>query len=329
MKHISRLFPLVMIALMAVACEVEFSPNAEYRETPVVYCLLDQDDDTTWARVEKCFLAEGNIFEYGSSDTMINFPQGYLNVRLIASRWDGYADTLVMRDTLCNRNDGLFASVNQPLFFTTEPLDTTCSYRLEVLRSSDDSLMAYTDAIPLIQQDQDPVITHPYNTRGFCFYEYSAGARVCNIVWNPLTHARRYQPVVRFYYGVDGDTHYVDLKCAHVTSGNRTSYPLSSFLNSLKVALQDDPRPKEYLKYVDLYLTACDENLNVYINSASSGVALNQTTDTYTNIHGGLGVFAARRTHIYKYLDADDSMNPLTASNPGLYAYLVDLDIGF
>ncbi|MCR5445944.1 MAG: hypothetical protein K6E96_09765 [Bacteroidales bacterium] len=317
-------------AMMLTACQVEFSPNAEYRETPVVYCLLDQDDDTVWARVEKCFLVEGNIYEYGSSSEMINFPQGYITVSLIASRWGVPVDTLILRDTLCNRDDGLFASQNQPLFFNTAHLDTTCNYHLEVRRAADDSLMAYTDPIPLILKTESTLITQPYNTRPFGFNDYSAGTRVCNIAWNSLRNARRYQPIVRFFYGEDGDTHYVDLKCAHVTSGaNITAYPLESFLNSLKNALQDDPNPKEYLKYVEIYLTACDENLNVYINNVASGVSLNQTADTYTNVHGGLGIFAARRTHLFKYLDADPSMNPLSSSNPGLYSYLHALGIGF
>ncbi len=330
MKSTPRLLvALALTSLIATACQVEFSPNADYRETPVVYCLLDQDDDTTWARVEKCFLVDGNIYDYGTSSEMINFPQGYLAVRLVATHPDGRQDTLAMRDTLCDRSEGLFASQNQPLFYSTSRLDTTCRYHLEVRRTADDSLMAYTDPIPLVLQTDETLITQPYNTRPFGFYDYSAGERVCNIAWNPLQNARRYQPVVRFFYGENGDTLHVDLKCAHVTNGTRTIYPLNSFLNSLKTALQDDPNPKEYLRYVEIYLTACDENLNVYINSAASGVSLNQTTDTYTNIHGGLGVFAARRTHLYKYLLADASMNPLTASNPGLYAYLVDLGIGF
>ena len=57
--------PLILIAasLLLSACEVEFSPNAEWREIPVVYCVLDQDDDTTFVRVERCFLGEGNIYQ--------------------------------------------------------------------------------------------------------------------------------------------------------------------------------------------------------------------------------------------------------------------------
>jgi hypothetical protein len=322
---------LVMLtALLLVSCEVEFSPNAEYKETPVIYCVLDQDDDTVWARVERCFLEEGNIYSFGSDASLLNYPQGSIKVELIAFRNGSENHRIALRDTLRAHLSGPFADEPQPIYFATQPLDSTCMYKLEVRRASDDSLMASTDSIALILQLNSQLISRPANNTRFAFSDNASGTAVCKIVWNPLANARRYQPIVRFFYGEDGDTHYVDLKCAHVTSGaNITAYPLESFLNSLKNALQDDPNPKEYLKYVEIYLTACDENLNVYINNVASGVSLNQTADTYTNVHGGLGIFAARRTHLFKYLDADPSMNPLSSSNPGLYSYLHALGIGF
>ena len=76
MKHNSLYSILILTALLAASCEVDFSPNAPYRETPVVYCLLDQDDDTTWVRVERCFLEEGSIYNYGSDGQLYNYPQG-------------------------------------------------------------------------------------------------------------------------------------------------------------------------------------------------------------------------------------------------------------
>ena len=316
---------LAAAILMLTSCEVEFSPNAEYVETPVVYCLLDQDDDTTWVRVEKCFLEEGNIYNYGSQSQLYTYPQGTLTVTLIAYRDGQWAGSIALAETLRPRSDGDFDETPQPLFFTTTPLDTTCRYKLEVRHAVNDSLIATTDSIPLILQTDERLVTTPSNNQRFRFVNGS-----CRIVWNALENARRYQPFVRFYYGEDGDTLYQDLFCSVETSGRlSTDYPLQSFLNSLKEALKDDTNHKDYLELVDIYITACDENLNVYMNSVSSGTNLNQATDTYTNIRGGVGIFAARRRHLYKNLLADNSMNPINTPNPGLRAYLRDLGIGF
>ncbi len=326
---------LVMLtALLLVSCEVEFSPNAEYKETPVIYCVLDQDDDTVWARVERCFLEEGNIYSFGSDASLLNYPQGSIKVELIAFRNGSENHRIALRDTLRAHLSGPFADEPQPIYFATQPLDSTCMYKLEVRRASDDSLMASTDSIALILQLNSQLISRPANNTRFAFSDNASGTAVCKIVWNPLANARRYQPIVRFFYAEEEDTLFVDLPCNSVASGNNNTpltvnYSRNSFLASIKEALKDDPNPKQYLEYVHLYLAACSEDLNVYMTSVGSNVSMDQTTDTYTNIHGGVGIFAARRTHLYKYLDADNSMNPITSGNPGIYAFLHELGIGF
>jgi hypothetical protein len=319
---------LPLLAFLFAACEVEFSPNAEWKETPVVYCLLDQDDDTTWVRVEKCFLGENSIYSYGSISDSINYPQGSIEVHLQGYRWGQLKSDVTLQYAERDRVDGNFVSRNQPIYYTDSALNETFMYKLEVRRTADGSLLASTDSIPLILQTEEQVITKPYSSGKFGFHSSSQGTPVCHIEWNALQNARRYQPFVRFYYGEGDDTLSVDLMCESTTALS-TDYSRSSFLNSLKMALQDDPNPKKYLEIVDSYLTACDENLNVYMMSVNSGVGMEQTTDTYTNIRGGVGVFAARRTHLYKFLNADNSMNPLSSGNPGLHAYLKDLGVGF
>ena len=88
----AALSTLLLSAMLMSSCEVEFSPNAEYVETPVVYCVLDQDDDTTWARVERCFLEEGNIYNFGSQSQLYTYPQGTIKVNLLAYRNGSLAD---------------------------------------------------------------------------------------------------------------------------------------------------------------------------------------------------------------------------------------------
>ena len=73
-------FASLLAALLFSACKVDFSPNAQWKELPVVYCILDQDDDTTWVRVQRCYLGQGNLYQYGSNYDSVNYPQGQLTV---------------------------------------------------------------------------------------------------------------------------------------------------------------------------------------------------------------------------------------------------------
>ena len=316
--------------LLFVACEVPFSPNAEWKETPVVYCLLDQDEDTTWVRVEKCFLGEGNIHNYGGISDSINYPAGSIAVNLLAYKNGVQTSSVQLRDTVLNHNVGAFSNLNQPIYFTPIRLDEQCMYKLELHQVADGRLLASTDSIPLIIRDpSNSLFVRPTVYDRFIFRNRSGGDPACQIEWNQFENARLYQPIVRFYYSIQGDTQYVDLKCQTVASGTTqgrlsTYYSRQAFLQGVYEALKDDPNPKKYLKTVDLYLTACDENLNVYMSNINSGNSIDQSYEPYTNIHGGLGIFGARRTKLYHNFDADSSLLP----PDGLHYLLKNLDVG-
>ena len=64
MKTVRIIAILILCVCSFVSCEVEFSPNDKWTEIPVVYCVLDQDDDTSFVRVQRCFLGEGNQYRY-------------------------------------------------------------------------------------------------------------------------------------------------------------------------------------------------------------------------------------------------------------------------
>jgi len=324
-------YPLIVLCcVLMVSCEVEFSPNAEWQEVPVVYCMLDQDEDTTWVRVERCYLSEGDIYSPSMVNDSINYPAGALQVKMYAMLNGTDVDSFDFEYVLRDRDSGDFVSQAQPLYAsrTRRSLRDECTYRLEVRRTADGSMLASAET-PLVIRPEGSVITKVNDNGKFGFYFNNA----CRIDWKAMTNARLYQPIIRFYYTIGTDTLYVDTPCALVHSRNNalsytTSYSCSAFLEALKRALQDDPRPKGYPKVADIYITACSEDLNAYITSVNAGGNLDQGRELYSNINGGLGIFASRRTHIYKRVECDPSDNP-TSAHTGLNALLRELGVGF
>ena len=326
--------PIFLIMLLFASCEVEFSPNAAWKEVPVLYCVLDQDDDTTWVRVEKCFLGEGSMYQYGSISDSLNYPQGSISVKLCAYQNGQCVDIETCNYTVRDRAEGVFANRAQPLYYSTKPLNENYMYKLVVTRVADGTVLAYTDSIPLILQTSEVLIRKPSNMDRFGFYARTGTTPVCYIEWNVMENARLYQPIVRFYYTYPeiGDTHYVDLRCNKVAVSNDVSvlpcyYPRDAFLSEMYTKLKDDPNSKRSLNKVDLYLTACSEDLNAYISSIDIAGGVDQGSETYTNIYNGVGVFASRRTHLYKSLRADSTF--ISGSSYGLIWYLKSLDVGF
>lgn len=326
--NVLRLLAVAMLLPWLASCEVEFSPNAQWKNIPVVYCVLDQDDDTSWVRVERCYLSDDGAMLYGSNPDSINYREGEISVAILAYEGDRQRDSIPFAYTLRQRDSGAFAGGMQPVYFceTRGRLKENYDYFLNV-RTADGKLLASSSPVRLIKQTEEALITAPTGNYGFSFYSNGSN---CKIAWNNLANARIYQPVVRFYYGVEGETRYVDLNCQRYappynSQKSEIFYPLSRFLTDLRTLLQQDTASrKEYLKRVDIYLTCCTEDLNAYLSTAAQGSNVEQSHETYTNIKGGLGVFAARRTHLYKSMKSDAS----ETAGEGLYWHLRNLGVG-
>ena len=144
-------------------CEVEFSPNADWKNVPVVYCLLDQDDDTTWVRVQRCYLSEGNIYQYGSNSDSINYPQGSISVALLAYQDGTLKDSIAFTYTEIDRDSGAFAYIAQPVYYavTKNKLRENYTYVLNVRNTADGKILATTDPITLIKKTNSTLISKP------------------------------------------------------------------------------------------------------------------------------------------------------------------------
>lgn len=314
------------------SCEVEFSPNAPWQNIPVVYCVLDQDDDTSWVRVERCHLSDEGVYAYGSNPDSINYREGEINVAILAYEGNHLRDSIPFHYTLRQRDSGAFAGGMQPVYYseTRGRLKDNYDYFLNI-RKADGTLLATSSPVRLIHYNPDNKLFSYLKNDKFGFYDSDGSSSAnCKISWNVLPNARLYQPIVRFYYRVDEETRYVDLTCPsttpayNATSGS-VSYARSLFLADLKKKLLEDTASrKEYLKRVDIYLACCTEDLNAYMSTAAQGSDIEQSRETYSNIQGGIGVFAARRAHLYHRYNADDSDRP----NVGLVWYLKELGVG-
>lgn len=333
-----KIIPVLFSLFMLTSCEVEFSPNASWKEIPVVYCLLDQDDDTTWARVERCYLGEGSIYDYSSVSDSINYPKGSIEVKLLKIYNGETVAEYTFLDTTVNRQGGNFASGGQPMYFLPGKahFDEFCTYDIQVRRIADGQVIARSkQPIQLIVRNpEDCVFTKPTFTtypRKTGMFAFKASGNTCQMEWPALKNARLYQPFVRLYFMENGERRYIDVRTPSVSSTNNTDrytifYQASGFLTSVKEQLEDDPAPKTYLKEVDLYLTACSEDLSAYMANIADAGNLDQSRELYSNIEGGRGIFAARRTKLHRWYPADSSL----ASTPvGLYYQLKQLGVGF
>lgn len=345
------LLSLIIMPLMLVSCKAEFNPNDDWREIPVVYCILDQDDDTTFVRVQKCFLGEGDQRVYATVGDSINYPEGAITVRLEA--WNTWIDNDggfhrygESPDTVfdftytesIDKEDGVFYSGKQPYYYcvTSGLLDTSYIYHLVIIKTATGDTIAQSETMLISGEMQ---LLKPNELTKFQF-SGTAGSKSCEISWTKMRNARRYQPIVRFNYrdfiidhsNTVWDTtiirHYIDIPCSVIKS-NMISQVLTTridqnyFLSIIKTSIGDEVVNRNIIDTVQIFVNCCTEDLSAYLFSGSHTGSIIQQSHIYTNIQGGLGVFAARRTHIFFSV-------PTPASSGSDYVKaLKQLDIGF
>ena len=333
MKTTYLLIPLFFMQILFASCKVDFNPNANWRNIPAVYCVIDPEEDTVWARVQRVFLSEDNMYQYTTVYDSINYAPGQISVHLLS--WEGIpgvvntytrGNRLVHRwqltDTLrSGKPDGSFAGGLQPVFYcvpeTPIVRDTDCVMQLVVIDNAtgDTLASAYTTLLgmrPKVRLGYDSieqVLVTPSSSRGNEF-GYRVGCRG-KISWNTIPRGRRYQPIVTLYYEKNGDTCGIEIPGEPLTNAsqssqlNSTSISQERLLSYVKNALAGNRDSLFNVNNVDIAIAVCNEDLNAYLGTQESRALSGQGQNIYTNIDGGVGVFGSRRSHIVVKVPCD------------------------
>ena len=345
--HLSlrSLLPLGMLLLATtfVACDDDFSPNSDWKEIPTVYCLLDQDDDTIFVRLQRCYLGDGNLYNYSTISDSIYYPAG--EVEVVVRVWRSEAEMadanatplreLAFDRILYHKDDGLFASGRQPVYVhpvAAGDMDTAYTYELLVRRVATGEVMASSSTRLLGNPDERyGWLKTPsrIGSNGRVTFNMLSGS--CLISWYPLKRGRLYQPSIRMYfrYRFDRDSlRYIDIPCDAVKQTNENSIELNTsvyrehYLGEVAKLLASDTNHKVFVDTVGIMLNVANEPFNAYIASTSS--VGSQDYRLYNNIQGGIGLFAARRSHLFELVLSDKGDQPT-----GLHTLLEQLGVGF
>lgn len=320
MKHFFRyLLVVFLFPFIFTSCEVEFDPNEEWKAVTVVYCVLDQDDDTTFVRVQKGFLGSGNYLDFSKVKDSIYYKPEDIDVFMI-SHYYWEADSIV-RDTFWfnytesyNKEVGDFFAETSPIYYCvtrgrlnhTEAMKQT--YKIVVRNKK---TMEETTASTRLIGDYD-IIT-PGN---YMQFQNRAGKQILNCQWYNLNSyadaydqgimAKMYQPVIRFYYKEEGKETFADIDFATQLVKNQHAGVPMSFNIELDLLLDELERslkgkncsPTDRSSMFELYILSCDLNMyEYYSNSRQESMQL-VDKPIYTNVSNGYGLFAARRQSI-------------------------------
>ncbi len=299
-----KLVGVSAIVFLFSMCSTEIELLDDWKETCVVYGLLDQSQPIQYVRIQKAFLGPDNAYNMAQQYDSINYVNS-LDVKI--EQWlngNLFNVFTLSPDTFYNKQPGDFFSPMQVIYSfddTQGPLYDNCEYRLVINNNQTGNLV--TASTNLVE---DFNITAPIGPT-ISFIKVNQNTRV-EVKWSGAPSARLYQLAMYFYY--------FETDINNVTTGHstpawiigevETTANTANATQSIKFdpdgfyrfvaqhVPQDDNVVKRESVSVEFKVFACEGQLNEYmeINGPSSGLA--QERPIYTNINNGLGVFSAR-----------------------------------
>lgn len=315
---------LLIIAFIAISvvgimsCDVDFNPNDDWKETTIVYGVLDQDADTNFIRVQKCFLGDGNYIEFAKQKDSIYYKADELEVKMYAFYdWESTGwninkahDSCTLTYTeLYNKPQGGFYSEVAPIFFTTHKLNPIFNYYLIVRNIKTGNIV--TSHTKLVA---DYKVTDPSGTSFGFNYSQLYGQNIMTCKWTNMTVgvdgeiARLFQPCIRFNFMENGEPAYINIdfstKVNDYTVADKTMQYIifeKEVLSQIKSKIKSRGVATRSFRLdspaFEIYVYGCAENLHNYIDNNAPIVSLTEKP-VFTNINNGVGIFSSRRLYI-------------------------------
>lgn len=300
---------ILTATMLFSACSTDLDVIGDYKETIVVYGLLDQAQPKQYIKINKAFLGAGDAYAYAQIKDSTQFANSLtVELKRMKNGAQVGATITLLPDNTIPKDPGIFYAPDQAnaIYSTTAALFPDSEYHLTVRNNETGTeVTGKTELISDITGFSYPtpsgtsfsfVIVGPYPNYPF------------PINWNSAKNARLYQAILRLNY-IDS-----------TTSGNDTLF-LDYMLSVLRTQ-ESDASPAEALSYsakgrdfykyigtslsdysglisrkplkVDLLLVAGSDELSTFIDVNKPSTGIIQERPEYTNITGGLGIFSSR-----------------------------------
>ncbi len=294
-----------VLALFA-GCSSDLEVNAPYKETPVVYGILNRSERTHWVLINKAFLGNDDALVYAQIPDSNEYTDSQLQNAVVEElNGSTVVNTFALNDTILNnRLDGVFYNpVHKAYYFrTTSDLVQDHTYRFKATAKGvpltastaivNDFVINGTDANPNVKVGL-------VNTNGnYVDYELN---------WNSGADGRRYEVSYVFKYvevrnGTDSTYRSISFSLgSFITGGLNGGEEFSAIIDGQQFyqligsSIQDDPTvEKRVFKGLDFVFWVASEEFHTYLSLASPVTGIVEDRPDYTNVTNGYGLFGSR-----------------------------------
>jgi hypothetical protein len=311
---------LIFIALLTfTSCETEFDVNADWKETTVVYGLLDQSIDTQRIIIYKAFLGNESAYVLAQETDSIYYGENDLEVTLFGVLDQDTLQTIELEYTITDNRqnsgaDTIFSTEKSIEYITTQTLDPSLVYHLTIHNlNSDNIVRSSTELVSELDINRGFGDINFYKNNEYRNYTFK---------WESSNNARTYKPYVRFYYLEKNQSsgnvtyNYIEQSFSERQSQNsnggeemKLELGGESFYYFVKNSIEENnsvirinaeelkdgsPESSEWIGGIEFRLVAGGEAISQYISINNLPGLLFQEPPSFTNIENGIGIFSSR-----------------------------------
>jgi hypothetical protein len=340
-----KLWKLIIITLSFWACNNDIKIAAPWKETIVVYGLLDPAASVNYIRIQKAFLdPDGNAFQFVNENDSI-YPKS-LTVKLFVRKNGTLIDTLFPQlikgeDFGIKKDTGLFSTapnylykVDKKIFDSRIITGGTEDYEYELViknKLTGYQCSAKTNTTGLLESSA------PVDESSTNLSINDKANSYLSIVYREGRNVKTYDLIIRFWYeeALKSDTSIKTLKSfdwnifKNKPTKSIRGYESQFFQISgsfFYEVLQSNIKPNSNFirraKYLDVEYYGAGEDLYTFIQVNKPAIGIIQKKPEYSNISNGLGIFSSRYITSFKKIPVGlDMKNTLRNS-----AYTKDLN---
>lgn len=334
-KHqINRILFILLLSFFWTACSEDFDLTTAYKDQTITYAFLEVHNsdkggvDTNFVVINKAFLGEKSVSEMAAVADSVNY-KNYDDIKVSLQRIESedpnarkIGDPIELSYIKHFKDTGFFATDNNIVFYTTEPLmryqniamdpspdyNESYYYRLSILKPGQDEVYATTKMIRGIVEEIP--LSLPKNQRKIQMV-FAKNTATYNIKFLSNIDARIYDPRLRIYYyekRTNGKIYlkYLDYHSSLLVSKNKEAIQpqkmevkippagfFAKFGNSLSNTENVVWRAVRLSSHAFL-MTIGSQETYVYkqVSAPSNGIV--QEKPVYTNVTNGLGLFTSK-----------------------------------
>lgn len=290
-------------SLIYQSCSTDLVISAPYKETTIVYGLLNPDTSTQVIRISKAFVGEGNAYDFAKIPDSSNYKPGDLSVTLERLVNGIVKQSIKLRDSLIQGSSDIFSGQNMVYLTNEAILQDGSTYRLKVKNLKTQNEVVATTPVIGSFLVKFPNPNPPGSNLGLVVNGlYNAQS----VSWQKATNAYRYDSKLRWYYTEvnKSDTNqkvtkFIELIYPSQFEAEKATIDGRIFYEKIQSTVQVNTQVYRKIGKPEVIFTLSDKLINDYvgINKPSTGL-IQIRADYHPNISNGLGLFASRLTKI-------------------------------